>query len=113
MTVILRASILSFFLCLQCISQQPPKENRQGDPVSIVRNDSGAAITIETQINHQWQAVRIDGDKDANISGDRIRVATTRADGAMVSVDLPIEAGKKYRLFWNDQAHMWDVSISL
>jgi hypothetical protein len=28
----------------------------------------------------------------------------------IISVDLAIEGGKKYRLFWNDKTSIWDFS---
>jgi len=116
MTVVLRASLLTVFFCLQAVSQQHaqqvPGENHQGNPVSIIRNDANDAITIEVRNYNQWQAVKIDANKDVSISGDHIRVATTRPDGAEVAIQFPIQGGKKYRVFWNAQALMWDVVAS-
>jgi len=116
MNIVTRASLLGLILCLPPLSlkaQEAPKSDRQGNSVSIIRNDASAAVTIETRVNGQWQALKIDPGKDANISGDHIRLATTRSDGALVSIDFPIQAGKKYRIFWNEQAHMWDIANSL
>jgi hypothetical protein len=117
MTATLKASALSLFLCLQVVSLEaqeppPPKEDHQGNPVSIIRNDASSAITIETQLKQQWQPVTIDANKDASVSGDHVRVATTRDDGAVVTVALAIGAGKKYRVFWNAQASMWDIAVT-
>jgi hypothetical protein len=91
-------------------SQQPPKNDRTGNPVFIVRNDASTATTIEYRTNNQWQAIKLDSGMDASISGDHIRVSTAREDGAMVTIDLPTQAGKKYRLFWNTQTSTWDFS---
>jgi hypothetical protein len=116
MNIVMRASLVGLFLCLPALSlksQEPPKNDRHGNSISIVRNDASTAVTIETRVNGQWQALKIDPSKDASIPGDHIRIATTRADGAVVSIDFPIEAGKKYRVFWNEQAHMWDIANSL
>jgi hypothetical protein len=94
-------------------AQQPPAKDRAGNSVSIVRNDSTAAATIEYRLNNQWQQIMLEAGKDANVKGDRIRVATTREDQAIVTVDLPIQAGKKYRLVWNAQSSIWDFSPAL
>jgi hypothetical protein len=90
--------------------QMAPKTNREGDATSIVRNDSTSAVAIEFRSNSQWQPVTLEPGKDATIAGDRIRVATTRQDKAIITVDLPISAGKKYRLVFNAQLSMWDFS---
>ncbi|HET8548902.1 MAG TPA: hypothetical protein VFL57_12890 [Bryobacteraceae bacterium] len=92
--------------------QQPPKSTRTGSPVSIVRSDASSPVTIEYRANNQWQQLRLEPGKDANVAGDRIRVATTREDKAIVTVDLPVEAGKKYRLLWNTQTGIWDFSLT-
>jgi hypothetical protein len=94
-------------------AQQPPAKDRAGNSLSIVRNDSTAAATIEYRLNNQWQQIMLEPGKDATIKGDRIRVATTREDQATVTVDLPIQAGKKYRLLWNTQSSIWDFSPAL
>ena len=94
-------------------AQQPPKSDRAGNPVSIVRNDTTNAATIEFRTNNDWQQLKIEPGKDATVAGDRIRVATTREDKAIITVDLPIQAGKKYQLIWNTQANIWDFSSSL
>jgi hypothetical protein len=77
---------------------------------SIVRNDSTSRVTIEYRSRDNWQQVQIDSQKDANITGDQIRVSTNREDHATITVTLPIQSGKKYRLFWNTQSSMWDLS---
>ncbi len=77
---------------------------------SIVRNDSTSQVTIEFRSSDKWQQIQIDAQKDADITGDQIRVTTTREDEATITVTLPIVGGKKYRLFWNTQASMWDLS---
>lgn len=77
---------------------------------SIVRNDSTSQVTLEYRSNKNWQQVQIDAQKDADISGDQIRVTTNRQDDATITVTLPIIGGKKYRLFWNAQSSMWDLS---
>ena len=86
--------------------QQPPKS------ASIVRNDADVAITIEHRVKSEWVSVKLEAHADAQVSGDRLRVATTRADSALVSVELPIEGGKKYRVFFNAQANIWDLKRS-
>lgn len=91
-------------------AQAPPKAGRGGNPVFVVRNDATAPVTIEHRSNNQWQQVKLEPGKDASIPGDRIRVATTREDGAILTVDLPVQAGKKYRLLWNAQSSIWDFS---
>jgi hypothetical protein len=94
-------------------AQQPPKSDRAGNPVSIVRNDTTNAATIEFRTNNDWRQLKLEAGKDATVAGDRIRVATTREDKATITVDLPIQAGKKYQLIWNTQANIWDFSSSL
>jgi hypothetical protein len=91
-------------------AQQVPKKDRAGNSVSTVRNDSPGTVTIEYQSNQQWQQLRLEPGKDSEVPGDRVRVATTRADKAVITVDLPIEPGKKYRLMWNAPSGMWDFS---
>jgi hypothetical protein len=75
-----------------------------------VRNDATVAVTIEYRSNSQWQPLKIETGAEARISADRLRVSTTREDKAIVTVDLPVQAGQKYRLIWNQQAGMWDFS---
>ena len=76
---------------------------------SIVRNDSTSQVAIEYRSHDEWKQVQIDAQKDANITGDRIRVSTDREDHATITVTLPIGGGKKYHLFWNTQTSMWDL----
>lgn len=77
---------------------------------SIVRNDSTSQVTIEHRKDGQWQQLQIDANKDADITGDQIRVTTNREDHATITVTLPIKGGKKYRLYWNAQSSMWDLT---
>ena len=93
-------------------AQMAPKENRSGESVSIVLNDSANAMTIEVHSNGDWRQLKIEAGKDATLSGDRVRVATIRDDKATITVDLPIQGGKKYRLAWNSRAAMWDFSLT-
>jgi hypothetical protein len=78
--------------------------------VSIIRNDATSKVTVECHMGDEWKQISIDAQKDTSITGDRIRVATTRDDKAVITVDLPIDGGKKYRLFWNEKTSMWDFS---
>jgi hypothetical protein len=78
--------------------------------LSLIRNDSTSAVTIECLNGDDWQKVPLDPQKEAQLTGDRIRVATTRQDNAIITIDLPIAGGKKYRLFWNTKTSMWDFS---
>jgi hypothetical protein len=87
--------------------QQPPKT------VFIVRNDSTGAVDIEYRSNDQCQKLRLEPGTDSSATGDRVRVATRREDKAIITVDLPVEGGKKYRLFWNTQSSIWDFSPAL
>ena len=91
-------------------SQMPPKKTSTGDSVAIVLNDSADPMTIEIQNKGEWAKVKIDPGKDASVAGDHIRVATGRADNATITVDLPIQAGGKYRVAWNTKSGMWDFS---
>lgn len=88
----------------------PPKKTNTGDSVAIVLNDSADPMTIEVQNKGEWTQVKIDPGKDASVAGDRIRVATIRDDKATITVDLPVQAGSKYRVAWNAKAGMWDFS---
>lgn len=93
-------------------TQQVPKNDPGGNPICVLRNDSTASTTIEYRKSGQWQPLKIEPGKDATVTGDRIRVATTREDRAVVTVELPTQAGKKYRLFWNAQTSTWDFSAA-
>ena len=77
--------------------------------LAVVRNESASSISIEVQSGGAWQSVTIEPNKDTSLRGDRIRVSTTRDDKAILTVDLAIQTGKKYRVFWNAQASMWDL----
>jgi hypothetical protein len=92
--------------------QMAPKQNRSGDSVAIVLNDSSQSMTIEFHSDNDWQKLKLDPGKDGTITGDRVRVATQRQDKALITVDMPVEPGKKYRLAWNATASMWDLSAT-
>jgi hypothetical protein len=104
--------LLALILAVATIAgaQQPAKKDRSGNQVCVVRSDATAPVTIEYRSSSEWQQVKLDPGKDATITADHIRVATTREDRAVVTVDLPTQAGKKYRLFWNPQTSIWDFS---
>jgi hypothetical protein len=85
------------------VSQMPPENS------SFVKNDSTATISFETQSGGVWTQQSLEPAKDMKIKADRIRVSTTRDDKALLTVDLPIQIGKKYRVFWNGQTSMWDL----
>ena len=76
--------------------------------LSIIRNDSTSQVTFEYHSGNEWKKVTIESQKDANVGGDRIRIGTDRQDKATITVELPIERGKKYLVFWNDPPGMWD-----
>jgi hypothetical protein len=104
---LVRISIAAVFLVLTCTTlptkpQQPPKA------LSIIRNDSTSQVTFEYHTGDEWKKVTIDSHKDTSIAGDRVRIGTDRQDKATITVELPIEGGKKYLLFWNDPPGMWD-----
>ena len=88
--------------------QMVPQNPRNS--VAIVLNDSANPMTIEVQNKGEWSKVTIDPGKDASVAGDRVRVATIRDDKAIITVDLPVPAGSKYRVAWNAKAGMWDFS---
>jgi hypothetical protein len=91
--------------------QQVPEFDRNGGPTSVVLNDSSQTMTIEfLAFGQSWLPLNLDAGKDENIHSNRVRVATPRDDKATITVELPIEAGKKYRLFWNAKSGMWDFS---
>ncbi len=91
-------------------AQQVPKSDKTGSPVCVVRNESTAATAFEYRKDNQWKEVKLDPSGEAKLSADRIRIATTREDNAIVTVDLPVQAGKKYRIIWNTQTAIWDFS---
>jgi len=90
--------------------QQPPKQNRTGNSISVILNDSTESMTIEYRSDSEWRQLKLEPGKDATVQGDRIRVAKTCEDKAVITVDLPIQAGKKYRLAWNARSSIWDFS---
>ena len=83
-------------------AQQAPKK------LSIIRNDSAGPVTFEYKNGGEWTMVKVDAQKDVSITGERVRIGTDRQDKATITVDLPIEGGKKYLVFWNDPPGMWD-----
>jgi hypothetical protein len=97
-------------VALAAKTQMPPKKTSAGDSVAILLNDSAGPMTIEVQNKGEWTKLQIDAGKDASVAGDRIRVATLRDDKATITVDLPVQAGSKYRVAWNAKAGMWDFS---
>ena len=101
-------SLLSMAVAVR--SQQAPKLDRTGNSVSTVLNDSTETVTIEYHSSTEWLPIKLQSGKDTKVAADRIRVTTTREDKAIISVDLPVQAGKKYRLFWNAQLSIWDFS---
>ena len=93
-----RIAIAVVFLALTCTTlptrpQQPPKA------LSIIRNDSTSQVTFEYHTGNEWKKVTLESQKDTSIAGDRVRIGTDRQDKATITVDLPIEGGKKYLLF--------------
>jgi hypothetical protein len=94
------------------VAQAPPERNRAGDAISIVLNDSSSTMTIEYRTNSDWKQLTLEAGKDATVAGDRVRVSTLRGDKAMITVDLPIQAGQKYRLAWNARTGIWDISLA-
>jgi hypothetical protein len=104
---LIRIAIAVAFLATACTTlpgnpQQAPKV------LSIIRNDSTSQVTFEYRTGGVWEKVTLDGQKDTSIGGDRVRIGTDRQDKATITVELPIEGGKKYLLFWNDPPGMWD-----
>jgi hypothetical protein len=87
--------------------QQPTKR------VAVVRNDANASVTIEFRASDKWQQVELKAGMDTDLTCDRIRVSTTRSDNAVITVEMPVQLGKKYRLAWNDTASMWDFTAAL
>lgn len=89
-------------LCEAATPQMPAKS------VSIIRNTTTAAVTVEYQTGDQWQQVSLDPGKESTVAGTHIRVSTAREDNAMIIVALPIEGGKKYEVIRNDTCGFWD-----
>lgn len=88
--------------CETATPQMPAKS------VSIIRNTTTAAVTVEYQTGDQWQQVSLDPGKESTVAGTHIRVSTAREDNAMIIVVLPIEGGKKYEVIRNDTCGIWD-----
>lgn len=88
-----------------CGPQMAPKV------AAIIRNDADADVTIESREAGTWKAVAIHPHQDISVKGDRIRVTSPRDDKAQIIVDLPIEMGTKYHVFWNEAKSMWDFSV--
>jgi hypothetical protein len=84
--------------------QQPPKQ------VAVVRNDATGSVTIEFRASDKWQQVELKAGMDTDLTCDRIRVSTTRSDKAVITLEMPVQLGRKYRLAWNDTAGMWDFT---
>ena len=103
-----RSALATAFLAMACtaIPSQPPPQAPKA--LAIIRNDSTSQVTFEYRSGDTWQKVTLDSQKDTNISGDRVRIGTDRQDKATITVELPIEHGKKYLVFWNDPPGMWD-----
>jgi hypothetical protein len=97
---------------LSSSGQMAPKQNSSGESVAIVLNDSSESMTVEYHKDNAWLPLKLDPGKDGTATGDRIRVATLRQDKAVITVDMPVQAGKKYRLAWNTTAAMWDLSAT-
>src|SRR5262245_3194932 len=90
--------------------QQRAEKSRLGGSVAALRNDTTSQLTFSYHATEGWQETTLAPGKDTKVTGDRVRVVTTRADKAVITVDYPIEAGKKYRIMWNSQAQIWDFS---
>ena len=91
--------------CATFSNEQPPQAPKT---LAIIRNVSTSQVTFEYRSGDTWQKVTLDSLKDTNIGGDRVRIGTDRQDNATITVELPIERGKKYLVFWNDPPGMWD-----
>jgi len=104
---VFRSAIATVFLAIACtsITSQPPQAPKA---LAIIRNDSTSQVTFEYHTGGEWKKVTLDSQKDTSIAGDRVRIGTDRQDKATMTVDLPIEGGKKYLVFWNDPPGMWD-----
>jgi hypothetical protein len=76
-----------------------------------VRNDATTPVTFEFRDeNGDWKKITLEAGKDATLSGDRLRVTSSREDGATITVELPVELRKKYRVNWNNGARFWDFT---
>jgi hypothetical protein len=104
---LIRIAIAVAFLAITCTTL-PGRPQQAPKVLSIIRNDSTSQVTFEYRSGNEWKKVTIDAQKDTSIAGDRVRIGTDRQDKATITVELPIEGGKKYLLFWNDPPGMWD-----
>lgn len=112
-------------LVLSGVCEEPIPQEQEGPLIaqvpwskSIIHNSTEAAVIVEYQAatplyvvnqdNDQWRQISLGPDKESEIVAARLRVATTRADGAMIIVELPIVSGKKYEVIRNDTCGCWD-----
>ena len=77
-----------------------------------MRNDSTSSIVVGYRDSTGWHEVTIETGKDAKVSGDRVRVSKNRSDNAVITVEYPVKAAKKYRILWSAQAEMWDFAAA-
>ena len=103
---VVKKTVALAFAAIACVASMSPQEAPKA--LSLIRNDSSSQVTFECRSGGVWQKVTLDGQKDTSITGDRVRIGTNRQDNATITVELPIEGGKKYRVFWNDPPGMWD-----
>jgi len=99
------ATILLIIVCTPLVGQALPQAPKS---FAVVRNDSTSPVTFEYKTADGWLKITVGAQKDVNITGDRIRIGTDREDKATITVELPVESGKKYIVFWNDPPGMWD-----
>ena len=99
-----------FTFALTTEAQQVGGKTKDGDPVSILLNTSQQAVTVEVHLRDNWQELKIEAGKDGRIVGDRVRMATKRMDAAIITIDYPLVAAKKYRVFYNSKTGMWDFA---
>jgi hypothetical protein len=109
----LRKGLLVVAFCagglIEPSAAQPQAAPQAPHSIIVVRNDSSSKVSVEVQADGYWESVAIESQKEADVRGDRIRVSTTRDDNAVITINLPIQVGKKYRVFWNQQTSMWDL----
>ena len=67
-------------------------------------------MVIEYRANDNWQKVELKPGQDFPLKCDRIRISTNRSDNATITVEMPVQLGKKYRLLWNDASGIWDFA---
>lgn len=92
------------------IAQQVGEGAQEAEPASILVNASQQAVAVEVHLGETWQELKIEGGQEGRAVGDRVRMATRRRDNATVTVDYPLEPGKKYRVFFNPSAGVWDFA---